>query len=178
MRAKLADRLSRLDEQSFVILEGSERTDDRIESLPATAGPAGAAINHELVGIFCDLRIEIVHEHAERCLLLPALAADLTPAWSPDDAFSTHCSSNPLSKSPARIAAAVRAMSFERGRSSVNGFAISRTALKARSTPTPARKGRRYSNPSAALRISMAIRFSAASTIARSFKAEVIPIET
>ena len=69
-------------------------------------------------------------------------------------------------------------MSFASGRSCVSGLANLRTVAKAHSTPAPLFNGRRCSRPSAAASNSMANRFSARSTIDRSFNALVIPMET
>ena len=65
----------------------AELADDRVEGLPAIArGPAGAAVDDEVVGVLGDLRVEVVHEHPERRLLLPAAAAELAAARGADRA--------------------------------------------------------------------------------------------
>ena len=77
VRSQHADRLAGLDEEGLVIVEVLERGDDRRVGLPAPGGAAGAAVDDELVGMFGHLRIEVVHQHAHRGFLRPALAAAL-----------------------------------------------------------------------------------------------------
>ena len=78
-----ADGLAALDQQRLVVLEAAQRADDGVEAVPVAGGLAGAAVHDELIRILCDLRIEVVHQHAQRGLLLPALAADLGAAGRP-----------------------------------------------------------------------------------------------
>ncbi len=130
----------------------AQRANDRVERLPASRGAPCSAVNNELVWILGNVGIEIVHQHAHGCFLMPAFAAALAAVWRMDDSSSTHSFLSSLSKSPRRIASATDAMSPESARSSVSGDAISRTAANAHSTPTPAFNGRRCSKPSAAAR--------------------------
>ena len=74
------------DEQRLVVLEPPELGDDRVEGLPAARRPAGAAIHDEVVGILGHLGVEVVHEHPQRRLLLPALAGELGAARRADRA--------------------------------------------------------------------------------------------
>ena len=48
--------------------------DDGVERLPGARRLAGAAVDDEVVGIFGDLGIEVVHQHAQGRFLDPALA--------------------------------------------------------------------------------------------------------
>src|SRR5437868_4100743 len=73
-RAQDTDGFSRLHQQGFVVLEFTQRGHDLIEILPGAGGLAGAAIDHEAVGIFGDFRVQVVHEHAEGGFLNPPLA--------------------------------------------------------------------------------------------------------
>ena len=82
--AEYPDGLAGLDEQGLVVGEGGERGDDGVEGLPAAGGAAGPAVHHELVGVLGHLRIEVVHEHAQRRLLRPAAGSEFEPAWGAD----------------------------------------------------------------------------------------------
>ena len=75
-----ADRLAALHQQRLVVLEAAQRADDGVEAVPVAGGLAGAAVHDELDPGLGDLRIEVVHQHAQRGLLLPAPAADLGAA--------------------------------------------------------------------------------------------------
>src|SRR5512142_1463448 len=86
MRTEDADRLARLDEERLVVLEPAELADDGVEGLPAPRCPPGPAVDDEMVRVLGHFGVEVVHQHAERRLLLPALAAQLAPPWRPDGA--------------------------------------------------------------------------------------------
>src|SRR5580693_5539350 len=49
-------------------------------------GAADAAVNHELLGTLCHLRVEVVHEHAHGRFRQPALGRDLVAAVGPHHA--------------------------------------------------------------------------------------------
>src|SRR6184192_4672054 len=141
-------------------------------------GGTGRAVHDQLIWILRYVWVEIVHQHPHCGFLMPVFAGALAAAWRADDSFSAHDFSSSPSKSPRRIASATRAMSPESARSCVSGGAISRTTANACSTPAPAFNGLRCCKPSAAVSSSIASKFSARSTIDRSFSALVIPIET
>src|SRR5205085_9240225 len=84
VRSEHADRLAALDQERLVVAERAELTHDRIEGGPAPSRPSGAAVHDQRIGVLRDLRIEVVHEHPERRLLLPAAAAELRPARRAD----------------------------------------------------------------------------------------------
>src|SRR5439155_3566077 len=165
---KFPHRLARLHEKRLVVFEAAQRTNNRVERFPASGSAPSPAVNYKLVWIFCYIRIEIVHQHPHGCLLVPAFAGTLAAVRRMDDSSSTHSFLSSPSKAPRRIASATWVISPDRGRSCTSGGAIFRTAANARSTPTPAFKGRRCSKPSAAASNSMASKLSARSTIARS----------
>ena len=75
-----ADGLAGLDKKGLVVVEVLRVADDRGVGVPAPGGAAGAAVDDELVGMFGDLRVEIVHQHAHRGFLGPSLAAALRAA--------------------------------------------------------------------------------------------------
>ena len=97
---KFADRLSRLHEKGFVVFEFAQRANDCIESFPTPRGATCSTVNNELIGIFCDVRIEIVHQHPHGGFLVPAFAGAFTAARRVDDSLSTHELFAPESKSP------------------------------------------------------------------------------
>ena len=73
-------RLARLDEQRLVVAEPPQRGDDRVEALPVARRLARAAVDHQLLGPLGHLGVEVVHQHAQRRLLLPAAAGELGAA--------------------------------------------------------------------------------------------------
>ncbi len=80
--AEDADGLAGLDEQRLVVLEALKLRDDRVEGLPGARRPPGAAVHDEVVRILGHLGVEVVHEHPQRRLLLPALAGERRAARS------------------------------------------------------------------------------------------------
>src|SRR5690606_22454001 len=74
-RFEHANRLATLHEQRFIVLETAQRFDDSVVALPITRSAADAAVNHQLFRMLGDIRIEIVHQHPQRRLSEPALAA-------------------------------------------------------------------------------------------------------
>jgi hypothetical protein len=77
---KTADRLARLHQQRFLIAQLLQLADDGVIALPVAGRFANAAIDHQIGGPLGHLRVEIVHQAAQRRLLLPALAAQLAAA--------------------------------------------------------------------------------------------------
>src|SRR5205814_7701326 len=132
---EFADRFSRLNEEGFVFFEPAQGGHDCIESFPTPRGATCSTVNNQLIGILCDVRIEIVHQHPHGGFLMPPFACALTAARRVDDPLSTHELSVFEPKSPSRIASATRAISPESARSCVTGGANFRTAANARSTP-------------------------------------------
>src|ERR1051325_6618053 len=175
---KLSDRFARLHKQRLVVLEMAQRINNRVERLPPARGPPRSTINYEAIRSFGHIGIEIVHDHSHGRFLMPALASALCPPRCVNGSSLGHNLSKLLSKSPCRIAWATFAISPESERSPASGGAIFRTAAKARSTPIPALSGRRCSRASEPASSSIANKFSARSTIDRSFSAAVMPIET
>ncbi len=81
-----ADRLARLDEQRLVRFEPAQRLDDTVEGVPIARGAADAAVDDELARPLGDVRIEIVHQHAQRGFGEPALGGQLGSVRRADDA--------------------------------------------------------------------------------------------
>ena len=124
---KNADGFAGLDEQCFVVLEFTKRSHDRVERFPTPRRPAGSTVNDQLVRILRHVRIEIVHQHPERGLLMPAFAALLRATRRANHSFRAHIFSVSLSNSPSRIAAATRSISSDSERSSFTAGEMERT---------------------------------------------------
>src|SRR5450755_3049632 len=89
MRTKFANGLAGLHQKGFVVLKLSQRTHDRVISFPASRGAPGSSVDDQLIRIFCDLRIEIIHEHAHGGFLMPTFATHLAAARRPNDPSRT-----------------------------------------------------------------------------------------
>src|SRR5438874_3242117 len=126
VRPEFADRFSRLDKERFVVFQFTQRADDCIECFPASGGATSSTVNHELIRILCDVRIEIVHQHPHCRFLMPAFARGLSAARRMNNSLSAHELFASPSKSPRRIASATCAMSLASERSWVSGAAIFR----------------------------------------------------
>ena len=85
-----ADGLPGLNQQRLVGFQALERRDDRVVALPVARGFADAAVDNKLVRALGNLRVEIVHQHAQRRLGEPALGAELAPARGAHDAGRVH----------------------------------------------------------------------------------------
>jgi len=81
-----ADRLARLYQERLVVLERPQRSHDRVERLPVPRRFARTAVDHEVVGPFRDVGIEIVHQHPHRGFLRPAFAGQRGAARRSDGA--------------------------------------------------------------------------------------------
>ena len=66
--------LAGLDQEGLVVLELFERPHDGGVGVPAAGGAAGATVDDELLGVFGNLGVEVVHQHAHRGFLRPSLA--------------------------------------------------------------------------------------------------------
>src|SRR5438067_12826942 len=69
-----------MDDQRFVIVQGSQRLRDGMECLPIACQLADAAGNDELLRMLGNGRIDAIRQQPERSLLLPALAGKLRAA--------------------------------------------------------------------------------------------------
>ncbi len=67
-----ADRLAGLHQQGFVVFQRFQGFDDLVVALPVARGAADAAVHHQLLGVLGHLRIEVVHQHAQRRFGQPA----------------------------------------------------------------------------------------------------------
>ena len=72
-----ADRLARLHQQGFVIVEVGQAFDDFVVALPVTRCPSNTAIHHQLGRVLGHLRVEVVHQHPQRRFGHPAFSSEL-----------------------------------------------------------------------------------------------------
>ena len=84
VRAEHPDRLARLYEQRLIVAQGLERGDDALVAVPVAGGTPDAAVYDELLGPLGDLRVEVVHEHAQRRLSEPAARGKRAAMWRAD----------------------------------------------------------------------------------------------
>ena len=105
-----ADRLAALHEQRLVGLQRGQRAHDRVVRLPAAGRLAGAAVDDQVVGALGDLGVEVVHQHPQRGLGLPALRGQLRAARRAHLAGATHAIS-PIVFSTAATRAPLRTSS-------------------------------------------------------------------
>src|SRR3954469_21973897 len=75
-----ANRLAGLDQKGLVVFQLAQRIDDGVEALPITGGLTRTTVDDQVLRPLRNLFVEVVVEHAQRCLLLPALAGDLVAA--------------------------------------------------------------------------------------------------
>ena len=76
--------LARLHEQGLVVVEALQRADDGPEALPVAGRLARPAVDDEVFRALGHLGVEVVHEHAQGRLLVPALAGKIPPPRRPD----------------------------------------------------------------------------------------------
>ena len=88
-----ADRLAGLHEQRLVVPQLGQRADDRVVAGPVAGGPAGAAVDDEVVRALGHLRVEVVHQHPQRGLGLPGAGGELAAARGADGTGAFHAGS-------------------------------------------------------------------------------------
>jgi hypothetical protein len=84
MGAEYAHRLAALDQQGLIVLEPAQCGNDALVTLPVPGCLAPASIHNQLFRPFRDARIEVVHQHSERGLLMPTLTGDGGARRCPD----------------------------------------------------------------------------------------------
>ena len=75
--AEHAHRLARLHKQGFIVVQRLQRGDDAVEILPRPGGAADAAVDHQLMRVFGDIRVQVVHQHPHGRFSQPAFRGDL-----------------------------------------------------------------------------------------------------
>ncbi len=76
VRAEHGYRFAALDQQRLVGIERAQCGNDRVERLPVAGRLSGAAIDDKVVRALGNFGVEVVHQHAKGCFLLPALARE------------------------------------------------------------------------------------------------------
>ena len=71
-RAEHGHRLAALHEKGLVGPQAEKRSDDLFQRSVASRGTSGSAVDDESLGMLGDLGVEIVEQHPQRCLRLPA----------------------------------------------------------------------------------------------------------
>ena len=79
-----ANRLARLHQQGFVVFQAGQGFDDFVVAGPVARGAADTAIHHQLFGVFRNLWVEVVHQHAQRRFGQPAFGGQLVATWGTD----------------------------------------------------------------------------------------------
>jgi hypothetical protein len=70
-----------LHQQGFVIFQRAQRRDDCVIAIPVARRLPASAVDDQIFGLLRDFRVEVVHQHAQRSFLLPALAGKSGAAW-------------------------------------------------------------------------------------------------
>ena len=84
--------LPALHEERFVVLETAERADDPFVAGPVAGRLPAPAVHDQVLRPLGDGRIEVVHQHPERRLLMPALTGDGGPGGGGDRGVGGGCS--------------------------------------------------------------------------------------
>ncbi len=83
---KHTHRLAALHQQGLVVLETLQHFNDGVETGPVARGAADAAVHHQCGRVFGDIRVEVVHQHAQCGFGQPTFAAHTGAAWCANDA--------------------------------------------------------------------------------------------
>ena len=86
-----ADRLTGLHQQGFVIVQIGEALDDLVVALPVARRAADTAVHHQFLGVLGHLRVEVVHQHAQRRFGQPAFGGELVTAGGADFDVTVFC---------------------------------------------------------------------------------------
>ena len=84
--AEHAHRLAALDQQRLVVAQPLQRGDDGGIALPVARRLARPAVDHQILGALGHLGVEVVLQHPQRRLLVPAPAGQPAAARRPDGA--------------------------------------------------------------------------------------------
>ena len=70
--AKHADRFAGLNQQRFIVFKLFEAGDNLVKIIPCARCASDAAIDDQLVRVFRNVGMQIVHQHPQRCFRQPA----------------------------------------------------------------------------------------------------------
>src|SRR3954447_6141083 len=177
VRLEDRDRLARLDEQRLALAERRELALDRREARLVARGLADPAVDDEVLRALGDVGMQVVLEHPQRRLLLPAAAAKVGHAARRYRSVPVTLSAAARIR-PARTSSAAASMSGARNRSGPGPPTRRRSSAI---TAAVARAGSRCWRswiPRLAVSSSIARTHASASTARRSLRAADHPIET
>src|ERR1700722_1700470 len=80
--SKNCDGLARLNDQGFVVFQTLERADNVMKCFPASRCATRATIDDQIAWVFGNFFIEVIHQCAKRCFLMPAFARNIRSARS------------------------------------------------------------------------------------------------
>src|SRR5262249_11235709 len=69
-------RVAGLNEQRLVIFQAFQRSHDGMKFLPVSRCSSRSTVHNKLARLFCNLFIEVVHQHPHCRFLMPSLAAE------------------------------------------------------------------------------------------------------
>ncbi|VFS31354.1 Uncharacterised protein [Yokenella regensburgei] len=81
---KYAHRLAGLHQQRFILFKLRQRVDDSVIAFPVACRTTDAAVNNQLIRVFRYVRVQIVHQHAQRRFGQPAFGSQLCAARGAD----------------------------------------------------------------------------------------------
>ena len=84
--AEHVDWLAGLHEQGLVLVQPLQGGHDEVEITPRPRRAADDAIDHQLVGVFRHLQVEVVHQHPHGRLGQPGLRGDVGAEGRVDNA--------------------------------------------------------------------------------------------
>ena len=73
-----------MNQERLIFLEPFESLDDFVVAFPVARRAADTAVDDQVLRVFCDLVVEIVHEHSDGGLSSPVLGSELA---SPPGAY-------------------------------------------------------------------------------------------
>ena len=79
-----ADWFARLNQQGLVFFQITQGGDDHVEVFPSARSAADAAVNHQFVRIFSHIRVQVVHQHAQRRFGQPAFGGQFVSGCGKD----------------------------------------------------------------------------------------------
>ena len=72
-----AYRLAGLYQQGFVVFQALQHLNDLVKTLPVAGGAADAAVHHQRLRVFGNVRVQVVHQHPQGGFGQPAFTAQL-----------------------------------------------------------------------------------------------------